>query len=244
MTKDNGGNEGQVPDYYISVLGLKIHYKQKGEGEPVILIHGAGNDWHEWEDNILPISRKFRVYAPDLPGFGASEMPGGTVSLVWMCTFIKEYMKAIGVESAHLMGVSLGGTIALAFAADYPEMVRKVIILDTIFVERLPLPSSLLLRLIRFEERFRGILRGPRFAGDSWMIKDRLSAIRAPTLIVWGKRDIYLPVSHARIAAALIPRSRLCLLDCGHAPERECPEEFNRLAGDFLLRGVVDCQSL
>jgi 2-hydroxy-6-oxonona-2,4-dienedioate hydrolase len=62
-----------------------------------------------------------------------------------------------------------------------------------------------------------------------------LPKIKTHTLIIWGKNDRYLPVSQSRKAHKLIPGSHLCILPhCGHAPQREYPEQFNNLVEDFL----------
>jgi pimeloyl-ACP methyl ester carboxylesterase len=68
---------------------------------------------------------------------------------------------------------------------------------------------------------------------------DRLAELKAPTLVVWGRRDRIIPVAHGIRAHRLIPNARLAILDtCGHCPQLEAPLEFNRLARDFLDEGV------
>lgn len=111
--------------------GLDIHYKCLGKGASVILVHGGANDWHEWQKNIAFIARSFRVYAPDLPGFGLSQSPSTPVSLSWAVSFLRDFMDTLGITAAHLIGHSLGGMVALAFALDFPERVNKLVLTDS-----------------------------------------------------------------------------------------------------------------
>jgi len=79
------------------------------------------------------------------------------------------------------------------------------------------------------------IRNGIGLYGQRYLLLDRLPQIHVPTLIVWGAEDRLLPVSHAHAAAARLPHSRLHVLpECGHCPQMEKPEEFNRLVLDFL----------
>ena len=80
-------------DYWTTVRNLRIHYKSLGDGPALILLHGAGSDWHEWSENIAYLSHGFHVYIPDLPGFGLSQSPRMPIYLSEGVSFLKSFME-------------------------------------------------------------------------------------------------------------------------------------------------------
>ncbi len=226
------------PGYKVKVAGLNIHYKLCGEGTPVVLVHGGGNDWHEWKQNLAFLSQHFRVIALDLPGFGLSEAPDIPVSPFWNVAFLKDFMDSLGISGTHLIGHSMGAMISIIFAADYPEYIKKIVLIDAGGIGKLSRKGRFLLAVFRTTDRLRGMKRGPKFlsvSAEAWLVRDRLPRIKSPVLIVWGRNDLYLPVSQARTAHNLIPGSNLHIFPgCGHAPQRESADEFNSLVLQFL----------
>ncbi len=224
--------------YWAKVQGLDIHYKCLGEGEPVILLHGAANDWHEWEKNISSLSNSFRVYVPDLPGYGLSQMPELPVAPSWGADFLKGFLKAMDIQFVHLVGHSMGGMGALSFALDYPERVKKLMLVNSGGLGELSRKGTLILQLTSGIRRLAGKERKFTYAessADDWVFLNRLPELKPKTMIVWGDKDIYLPVSQAKRAYKLIPDCRLHIFPhCGHAPQREYVEEFNNLVYKFL----------
>jgi 2-hydroxy-6-oxonona-2,4-dienedioate hydrolase len=228
----------EFPSYWIEVAGLNIHFKCLGEGFPVILLHGGGNDWHEWKENISEIARLCRVYAMDLPGFGLSQAPTTSVSPSWSVSFLKKFMENLRIREAYFIGHSMGAMIGINFCASNPESVRKLVIVDSAGLGELSQRIRLLLSLFKVTDKLQGKKRGPRYLTEpieDWMVLELLHQITCPVLVVWGKKDIYLPVSLAEYAHSSIPGCQLAIFPtCGHAPQRECPKEFNRLVLQFL----------
>jgi pimeloyl-ACP methyl ester carboxylesterase len=224
--------------YWAKVQGLDIHYKCQGKGEPVILLHGAANDWHEWEKNIDALSHSFRIYVPDLPGYGLSQMPEVPIASNWGADFLDGFVKAIGIPSAHLVGHSMGGMGAIAFALEHPDRVKKLILVNSGGLGDLSRRGKFILRLASGIRKLAGKERKFTYAestADDWVFRDRLPELKPQTMIVWGDKDIYLPVSQAKQAHSLIPDCRLHIFPrCGHAPQREYTEEFNNLVRQFL----------
>lgn len=232
-------NNLQIPGYWTKVEGLDVHYKCAGSGMAVILIHGGAGDWSEWQKNLAFLSRNFRVFAPDLPGFGLSGSPDIFVSLPWFSSFLRGFMDALGIGSAHLIGHSLGGTIAMAFALDFPERVEKVVLVDSGGLGELSWQGRLILFLVRGVKRMVGKEKSPSYMPGSmedWLVINRMSEFKSPAMIVWGKRDPYLPLSQAKLAHSLIQNCQLHVFPrCHHAPQRENSEEFNNLVHQFLM---------
>ncbi len=121
---------------YVRAGNLRAHYRAEGEGAPVILIHGAGNDAAEWQHNIEQLSQHYRVYALDLPGYGLSDKPRTSYSLEFFTSFLVDFMKALGLEQASLMGVSLGGAISVAFALAHPQRVAHLVLANSACLAR------------------------------------------------------------------------------------------------------------
>ena len=148
-------------------------------------------------------------------------------------------MDALDIKNAYLIDHSLGGTIALALALDYPERVRKVVLVSNGgFRGEISRKGQLLLSIIRGIKRLVGKEKSPKYdisSIDDWLVVNRLHELKPQVMIVWGERDPYLPISQARLAHSLIPDCQLYIFPgCRHAPQRERPEKFNKLVCHFL----------
>ena len=115
---------------FVTVNGIRTHYVAAGEGEPLLLLHGLGASLMAWALNIEPLSRKFSVYAIDIPGHGDSEKPDMDYLLPTAVDFVRDFMRALGIERASIAGNSMGGMIALKTAIDFPELVDRLVLVD------------------------------------------------------------------------------------------------------------------
>jgi len=115
----------------ITVKGTKIRYIVKGSGSPVLVIHGFGQFLEVWWSNIGPLSQHYQVYAMDLPGHGLSEKPAVDYTFSIVTEFIIDFMEALGIGHASLIGHSMGGSICLEGAINFPDKVDKIILVDS-----------------------------------------------------------------------------------------------------------------
>jgi len=121
-----GAGEGAQP-LKIEIGGRRIRYLKRGEGgEPVLLLHGFGGDLGNWLFNHDALADKHVVYALDLPGHGESSKDVGAGTLDELAAVVTAFLETVGVESAHLVGHSLGGAVALAMASSMPKRVRSL----------------------------------------------------------------------------------------------------------------------
>jgi pimeloyl-ACP methyl ester carboxylesterase len=104
----------------------------KGEGKPLLLIHGYGAGIWVWEKQIDILSQSYRVYALDLIGHGFSDRPKITYTSEIYIHFLRDFMNAVGIERATLIGNSMGGGIAWAMAILFPERVNRLILIDCV----------------------------------------------------------------------------------------------------------------
>ena len=116
-----------VADKTVNVFGMKIHYLEAGSGPVVILLHGLGGDGSNWAANIVPFSKKYRVIVPDQIGFGRSDKPMINYRVGTLVDFLDGLMKELNVSRASLVGNSLGGWTAAAFALAHPDKVDRLI---------------------------------------------------------------------------------------------------------------------
>lgn len=126
-------NHNSIKETWLDVNGMHIHcYLSGNHGKPVILLHGGGVDSARlsWEPVIDRLGETFRVFAPDLPGYGQSDKPDVTYSVDYYTDFLHGLMDALGLEKASLIGISLGGGIALNFTLNYPKRVEHLIPVD------------------------------------------------------------------------------------------------------------------
>ena len=126
------GKEAAVSDRYIDVEGLRTRYWLAGSsGPPVVLIHGLGASAEIWSANIGALASRHRVYAPDLPGFGHTEMPSRMdFSPAAYSRFIQNFMTAQGIGRASIVGHSLGGGVALRVILDDPGRVERIVLVS------------------------------------------------------------------------------------------------------------------
>jgi 3-oxoadipate enol-lactonase len=113
---------------------LSIHYEDHNpQGSPaVLLLHGLGVTGSSWQLQIpCLVAAGFRVIAPDARGFGQSTYPGGGISIAGLADDIAALLEATGVSPAHVVGISMGGTLALQLALDRPELVRRLVLVNT-----------------------------------------------------------------------------------------------------------------
>ncbi|MGD0573983.1 MAG: alpha/beta hydrolase [Anaerolineales bacterium] len=110
---------------------IQLYYEENGAGQPLMFIHGLGSSTRDWEFQVPEFSGAHRVVAFDLRGHGRSDKPAGPYSMRMFSADTSSLMKALGLKSASVVGISLGGGIALQLALDAPEMVKTVVVVNS-----------------------------------------------------------------------------------------------------------------
>jgi pimeloyl-ACP methyl ester carboxylesterase len=268
----------------VPVAGAEVHYVRAGAGRPLVLIHGAGGGCANWYRLLGPLSVRFDVLAPDLPGFGLSDavQPGAglggqaaRILLAWLDTVV--------TSPCDLVGTSFGGLVAARMAQIAPQRVHRLALLDSVGLGRelpamvraatLPLigaiaaaPSrggmewlfrnllvsdataipphhrrALLDYLIASARRGRATMAAALALFANWdgqrevLSADEMRRWQHPTCVLWGERDRFLPLSHARRACELMPGAALGLIaGAGHSPNWERPDAVLRRLLEFF----------
>jgi pimeloyl-ACP methyl ester carboxylesterase len=117
---------------YAVVNGVKIHYVIGGKGEPLLLVHGFGQNWYMWNRLLPELSKHFTVIAPDMRGVGESGKPAGGYDKKNMAVDMHELMKKLGFSHINLAGHDIGLMVAYAYAVQFSTDVKKVALLDAL----------------------------------------------------------------------------------------------------------------
>ena len=103
-----------------------VHYEVYGRGKPVILLHGWLGSWGLWQQTMMELGNAYRLYALDFWGFGDSGKKRITYDVQDFISLVDQFMEQLGIESAPLVGHSMGGTVSLSVAIQYPRRASKV----------------------------------------------------------------------------------------------------------------------
>jgi pimeloyl-ACP methyl ester carboxylesterase len=259
----------------VEIYGQKIHYLEAGSSGPtVILLHGLGGDATNWALAIPALASKYHVYVPDQIGFGKSDKPIMNYRVATLVEFLGQFYQKLGIEKATLVGNSLGGWTAAAFAIAHPQKVDKLVLVSAagytpkryggeelskeIYSVLNPSTTADMKRLFQavFYEKAmssdavvaqaftaklkRGdgltinafidsVLRGEDF------IDDKVKAIKAPTLVIWGREDRLTPPAMAEAFAQDISGAQKVIIEqCGHVAQIEKAQIFNSTLLKFL----------
>ncbi|MBA3646412.1 MAG: alpha/beta hydrolase [Gemmatimonadaceae bacterium] len=257
---------------FVTVMGAKLYYIDRGTGPAVVLIHGLGDQASVWKNTIDPLAKERRVIAVDLIGFGHSDKPPFDYRPETLVDFLSGFLNALHVERPTLVGNSLGGWVAALYALEHRGAVEKLVLVDAggyrfdsammsprmkqalrlstrddyrffsslTFYDKKYSPTEAFLdyamseRVKRGDGYTIGKLADALLRNDD-VLDNRLGAVDAPTLLVWGRYDKLVPLAVAHRFQRDIKNTRLVLLDnCGHVPQVECPAALNAALIGFL----------
>ncbi|MDE2892990.1 MAG: alpha/beta hydrolase [Chloroflexota bacterium] len=116
---------------YANTNGVRLHYVSQGEGPLVLLLHGFPEHWYSWRFQIGPLAEAgFRVAAPDLRGYNLSDKPRGGYDIKNLTKDVRGLIRALGEQSATVVGHDWGGVIALQFPIDYPAACDRLVVMN------------------------------------------------------------------------------------------------------------------
>ncbi len=248
--------------YEVSVNGIKISYKDEGEGKTVLLLHGWGANKESLDLIFSYLKSSFRVISVDLPGFGKSGEPERVWNAKDYSDFLKEFLKETETEPFCALGHSNGGRVLIKASSDWfnPE---KLILVDSAGLKlhhspiyyikvysyklgkkilKLPLfdKTNLYQKLIKKagSEDYRNssaVMKGTMSALLAEDMAKLLPEIKAETLLIWGEKDTATPLWQGRKMERLIKGSGLVLIkDGGHFSFIDNPRKALSAIGYFL----------
>ena len=240
--------------------GLRVGYDVVGEGEPLVLLHGASSTGREDFGAQLPrLARAFTCYLPDARGHARTVYDAARgLRLDDLVADVEAFGNAVGLATFHLLGFSMGGGTALALAARRPERIRSLVLVGTA-TEREPRTSVVrrladVDRIERQDPAWAAALAGRHdpgqgrgawrrlmpaiaelVAGQELPTPADLRNVAAPALVVVGDRDPIVPVAQAAALARQLRDGRLFVIpDCAHEVTAKRPGLFTEgLAGFY-----------
>jgi pimeloyl-ACP methyl ester carboxylesterase len=227
----------------VEVDGRAARFTVAGSGDSVVLVHGLGGSRRWWSPLMPALAVHRRVYALDLPRPSRGTPPSG-----WS-TWLASWLDCVGLERADVVGHSLGGIVAAEFAAAYPKRLRRLVLVAPAGIpcgrgligRALPLAGALAdlggwLPMVVSDAVRAGpvaVVRAISFVSTR-DLRTELSAVRAPTLLLWGDRDRLVPVRVADEWQRILQASRIVYVSCGHVPMLEAPEKVSAEILSFL----------
>jgi pimeloyl-ACP methyl ester carboxylesterase len=116
---------------FLELHGDRMAYRDAGEGEVLLLIHGMAGSSATWRSVIPQLSKDFRVIAPDLLGHGESAKPRSDYSLGAFAVLLRDFLDELGVSQATVVGHSLGGGVAMQFVYQHPDYCKRLVLISS-----------------------------------------------------------------------------------------------------------------
>ena len=224
-------------------MDIQLHYMIAGQGFPLVMLHGNGEDHTYFKHQMAPFSERYQVIALDTRGHGQSPRGAAPFTLEQFAEDLKGFLDSREISRCHLLGFSDGANIALLFALKYPDYVEKLV-LNGADLSPSGVKLSTQAPIVLGWGLLQVIRRLDKRAQPKWELLDlmttqphinpkALSALSMSTLVVAGKRDM-IRDKHTRLIAKSIPGSQLVILPGDHFVARRNWQEFNPVVLDFL----------
>jgi pimeloyl-ACP methyl ester carboxylesterase len=224
-------------------MDIQLHYTIAGQGFPLVMLHGNGEDHTYFKHQMAPFSERYQVIALETRGHGQSPRGTAPFTLEQFAEDLKAFLDSREIRRCHLLGFSDGANIALLFALKYPEYVEKLV-LNGADLSPSGVKLSIQAPIVLGWGLLQVIRRLDKRAQPKWELLDlmttqphikpeRLSALTMPVLVIAGDRDM-IRERHTWLIARSIPNSRLSILPGDHFVARRNWQAFNPVVLDFL----------
>ncbi len=224
-------------------MDISLHYQEKGNKEPFILLHGNGEDGSYFKHQIDYFSDIYRVIALDTRGHGKSPRGTGPFTIERFARDLYDFMADLSISKAVILGFSDGANIAMTFTMKYPDKVKALILnggnLNPKGVKRtIQIPIEIGYRIARrFASISQDAAKNAEMLGlmvnEPNIALNELSQITVPTLVICGKNDM-IKESHTKEIAENIPDAKLSILKGNHFIANKRYITFNKEVEDFL----------
>jgi 2-hydroxy-6-oxonona-2,4-dienedioate hydrolase len=250
------GSGGRLASQWATLNGRRVHARvatdtPPGLGLPVMLIHGLSVSSRSLLPTAARLAAGRRVYAPDLPGFGASEPPPEALPIRDLADTLAAWMRAMHLEQAARLGHSFGCQVLAELALRHPACLARAIFVAPTIEPQGRTAGRQLVRLLRdvcreppallplvLRDYLRaGVGRTIRTVRHALLdaIERKLPQVRVPSLVVRGARDPVVSQRWAEAVARLLPRGRLVVIPgAAHAVPYSAPVELGRVIEAFL----------
>lgn len=242
----------------IKIDGRRVRYIDEGQGPEVLLLHGWGAPAQTYRLIIDHLSKRCRVVAPDLPGFGGSDEPPKPWSVDDYVDFVIKFAGTLGLNSPVLIGHSYGGRVIIKLMnrEGLPFTVPKIVLVDSAGIKpkrglkyyaKVYTYKAAKRIFPKLAEKMRNktgsadyrnaspVMRGTMVLSVNEDLTHLLPGIKAPTLLIWGENDTATPLSDGQTMEKLIPDAGLVVLEgCGHFSFADKWGQFSRVLDAFI----------
>ena len=222
---------------------IQLHYIEQGQGKPLILLHGNGENCDYFEHQIPCFARDYRVIAIDTRGHGQSPRGEKPFTIVQFAEDLRDFMDEKAIGKAILLGFSDGGNIALTFALKYPERVDKMIVdganlFPSGVKARYQWPIEVGYRIAKmFAKKSEEAKKNAEMLGlmvnEPHIEPSELARLTMPILVVAGTKDM-IKDEHTRLICNSLPNAKLEIIAGDHFVANNNYEAFNTVVGAFL----------
>ena len=227
-------------------MDISLYDEKRGAGEPLVLLHGNGEDGSYFLHQMEAFSREFLVYALDTRGHGRSPRGSAPFTISQFAEDLLAFLDEQGLKRVNLLGFSDGGNIALTFALRHPERVRRLVLNGANLTPRGVKAWVQLPIVLGYQIASR--LKSPKARTNAEMLglmvhepqipPSELAGLMMPVLVIAGTRDM-IREDHTRLMAREIPGARLALIPGNHFIARRNPAAFNRAVWSFFQETAV-----
>ena len=222
---------------------IQLHYIEQGQGKPLILLHGNGENCDYFEHQIPCFARDYRVLVIDTRGHGQSPRGEKPFTIVQFAEDLHDFMDEKAIGKAILLGFSDGGNIALTFALKYPERVDKMIVdganlFPSGVKARYQWPIEVGYRIAKmFAKKSEEAKKNAEMLGlmvnEPHIEPSELARLTMPILVVAGTKDM-IKDEHTRLICNSLPNAKLEIIMGDHFVANKNYEAFNTVVEAFL----------
>lgn len=265
MSEENS----QLQENFIEIEGLKIPYFTAGAGYPVLFLHGWGTDSSSFALVQKHLAEDFATYSLDLPGFGQAPDPPEAWTVYAYADFVKKFILKLGLERPLIFGHSFGGRLGIILGS--MNIPYKMVLVDSAGIRpsrsfkyylkvysyklakkvlSLPGLGKIKQRVLGHWEKkvgsadyqqVSGVMRSTFVQVVNEDLRYLMPKITAPTLLIWGDRDLDTPLEYGKIMEGLIPGSGLAVIKgAGHYSFLDNPGQFLLIVDSFLAEDRLD----
>lgn len=231
------------------IVGQLVNYEVLGSGKKnLIILHGWGGSLHEWKTVAESLSLRYRVWLLDFPGFGGSPKPSFDWNIYDYANFVKDFIKELKIKDPVILGHSFGGRVAILLKAKKLILVDAAglriktikatiggLIFDKLGFMKKYVPATFKNLFGSADYRSAGNMRNIFVKVVNQDLAREMSEVKCPTLIIWGEKDMVLPIWQARKIRELIRNSEVRVVwGADHWPHLSRQKEFLEIIDNFL----------
>lgn len=175
---------------FLTVDGARLYVEEQGSGDPIVLIHGLGSSARDWFAQVPHLAERYRVLTLDLRGHGRSDKPSEPYSIAQFARDVAVVLRKKDAVPAHVVGLSMGGMVAIQLAADAPALVRSLVVVNSAVDVRLKTWRDVWFYVSRrYAVKMLGMRRVGKLIANRLFVRPEEERIRREFVERWSQND-------------------------------------------------------